>query len=243
MRDAECGGARMSKLPQRVWLPLSDAADFICKKCGCSIEDARQALLDAFRDGQINARGTIPNPVYKRALAEGRDDRHWRSAFPPLVGRRLEPEQFWQHDPNWQNNTVGEVSEVTVNRASLLRWLGEDDAARLGLSSAYPEPEPGQHPEEMASTIEHVAVNRSPLTHSGMAGRSTAKHLYLSELKRRAEVGTMCEGVVAESRELHDWLQQAYPEINPGTPKAIENNIRARYRELKAQRPQNKPPK
>lgn len=226
----------MSKLPQRVWLPLSDAADFMCKECECSVEDARQALLEALRDGQVDARGTRPNPVYQKARAEGRDDQHWQRTFPPQVGRRLEPEQFWQHDPNWQNNTVGEVSEVTVNRASLLKWLGDDDPSVPGLPSVRTEPESARQPEE-------VAVNRSPLTHSGMAGRPTAKHLYLAELEQRAKAGTMCGGVVAESRELHKWLQRAHPKLNPGKPKTIENNIRARYHQLKAGRPETKPPK
>ena len=93
------------------------------------------------------------------------------------------------------------------------------------------------------AVAEQAATNRSPLTHSGMVGRPTAKHLYPDELERRAKAGIMCGKLAAESRELHNWLQQSHPEINPGTPKTIENNIRDRYRQLKAQRPQNKPPK
>ena len=227
----------MPKLPERAWLPLSDAADFIVERCECSIDDARTALLEALRDRQVHARGTRPNPVYKRALSQGYSGPDWERAFPPQVGRRLIPDLFWRHDPDWQTNTVGEVTNVEIDRTSLLRWLGGDDAARLGLSSAYPEPETRQHPEEVASITEQAAINRPPLTHSGMAGRPTAKHLCTAELERRAKAGTMCESVRAESRELHDWLQREHPKINPGTPKTIENNIRALHRDLKAQYP------
>lgn len=147
----------MPKLPDRAWLPLSDAADFIVERCECSIDDAREALFGALRDGQVYARGTRPNPVYERAKASGFQGGcgggpDWRKAFPPQVGRNLDSRFFLSHDPNWQTNTVGEVTNVEVYRVPLLQWLSGDDAARMGLSSAYPEPETGQHPQETAPT-------------------------------------------------------------------------------------------
>lgn len=75
------------------------------------------------------------------------------------------------------------------------------------------------------------------LTHSGMAGRPSAKHLYLDELERRGGQGQLCDSVAAQSRDLHDWLRREHPTTPPGTPKTIENNIRGLYRELKTANP------
>ena len=74
-------------------------------------------------------------------------------------------------------------------------------------------------------------------TRSGLAGRPTPKHLYKAELQRRAKAGLMLDAVSKEAKELHNWLRSKYPKINSGTPKAIENNIRDKHRELKTAKP------
>ena len=134
----------MPKLPERAWLLLSDAADFIVERCECSIDDARAALLGGLRDGLVSARGTHPNTVYKRAVSQGYNRLDWERAFPAQVGRPIIPKLFWWHDPDWQTNKVGAVINVEVDRASLLQWLGGD--------GAVPEPETGRHPQDMAPT-------------------------------------------------------------------------------------------
>ncbi len=81
------------------------------------------------------------------------------------------------------------------------------------------------------------AVETPDPTRSGMAGRPTARHLYEAELKRRTDANLMRGTVSQEAKELHNWLKSKYPKINPGTPKTIENNIRALHRKLKAANP------
>lgn len=81
------------------------------------------------------------------------------------------------------------------------------------------------------------AIETPDPTRSGMAGRPTAKHIYKAELKRRAGANLMRDKVSQEAKELHNWLKSQYPKINPGTPKAIENNIRNLYHDLKAANP------
>ena len=68
-----------------------------------------------------------------------------------------------------------------------------------------------------------------------MPGHPSAKHLYLAELQRRHLAGEMDRSVGAEARALHSWFKANHPERNPGAERSIENNIRDRYRELKAQ--------
>lgn len=92
---------------------------------------------------------------------------------------------------------------------------------------------------DVESVLAYERVGQSPLTHSAMPGRPTARHLYLVELERRFKNGSLCTGVAAESRALYDWLKATHPDINRGTPKTIENNIRAPYRRLT----QGPPPK
>ena len=73
-------------------------------------------------------------------------------------------------------------------------------------------------------------------THSGMAGRPTPKHLYIQEMRRRANDGLLQDSLAQETRDLLDWMGQKHPDLNPGTTGAIENVIRDDHRKLKAQK-------
>lgn len=70
---------------------------------------------------------------------------------------------------------------------------------------------------------------------TGAPGRpSLSMHLIRDELLRRAKAGTCKERVGQESVALVDWLAETHP-LNPRpTPKAVENNIRDKFRELQA---------
>ena len=76
-----------------------------------------------------------------------------------------------------------------------------------------------------------------PETHSGMPGRSTAKHLYLAELERRAKTREMLGTLSEEANALLDWLKNEYPKLNSGTFRTVRNNIRTRYRQLCSESP------
>ena len=67
-----------------------------------------------------------------------------------------------------------------------------------------------------------------------MPGRPTAKHLYTAELERRGGAKTLEDTAAAQARALHEWLGSDHPKVARGTVRTIENNIRAAFRELKA---------
>ena len=79
------------------------------------------------------------------------------------------------------------------------------------------------------------ALSKSDNTHSGMAGRPTPKHLYMQEMRRRADAGQLRNSLAQEARDLRDWLEQEHPNLNPGTTGTIENAIRDDYRRLKSE--------
>ena len=72
---------------------------------------------------------------------------------------------------------------------------------------------------------------------SGAPGRPTSMHLIFDELDRRAVEGRIVIGIKEEAHALLEWIAVAHPANRRPTAKTIENQIRARYRELK------KPPK
>lgn len=71
---------------------------------------------------------------------------------------------------------------------------------------------------------------------SGAPGRPTSMHLVVAELDRRAGNGEMKESVVAESKDLSQWLAKVHADKPQAKPKAIETGIRARHRELRSQK-------
>lgn len=233
----------MPELPESTWLHLSEAADLISRMCGCSIKDARKAVVGAIRDGQVPARGTLPNPAYKKALAAGFPGGfgglEYKSAFSPLAERPLKPELFRQHNLDWQTNTLGEASDVEVNRVSLLQWLGGVEGVQNPTEAAPEDGDPPSHPTVDGPTIEapEPETDAHPETHSGLSGRPSAKHLYEQELERRIEDGeTLEETAAEEARTLHKWMRGEHPDLNPGTARTIENNIRAIYVRAKTDR-------
>jgi hypothetical protein len=76
-------------------------------------------------------------------------------------------------------------------------------------------------------------IEKPALTHSGVPGRPTAKHLYQAELECRYAAGKMLPNVEAEAQELVAWLKVTYPDLNSGKARSVANNIRNRHRELR----------
>lgn len=210
-------------LPERIWLPLSEAADLIRKTCECSVESAREALTGALRDGQIDARGTRPSRVYERAKASGGlqgSDLELRRAFPPKVGCRLNSSFFLSHDIDWQTNNVGEATDVEVNRKSLLQWLGEGEPVAEG-TEAVPE------------GADVGSVEADPYR-TGAEGRPSVAHFVKTEFERRIGEDNLVKPTLAEeARVLEKWVTLKYPDGPPMTAHTIENRIRTRYNEIR----------
>lgn len=87
---------------------------------------------------------------------------------------------------------------------------------------------------EKESVRERWPFGFSPRSKSGLPGRPTSKHLIMRELERRFAAGMMLPSVGKEAGALWDWLRLTHSDDPPGTAKTIENQIRARHRELRA---------
>jgi hypothetical protein len=66
--------------------------------------------------------------------------------------------------------------------------------------------------------------------HSGMPGRTTAKHKIVAEFKRRLASNEALSSLAGEARELSQWLLRAYPEAPLTSARTIENQIRDLHR-------------
>jgi hypothetical protein len=86
--------------------------------------------------------------------------------------------------------------------------------------------------------IESGRATADAYTHSGFSGRpSKGKHLIDDEFSRRVGAGTALSSLADEAKALFDWFRQQHPTLARPTTKTIKENIRARYREWKAGRP------
>jgi hypothetical protein len=78
-------------------------------------------------------------------------------------------------------------------------------------------------------------------THSGFPGRpSKGRHLIEDEFERRVVAGQALPLVADEAGALLDWFKGQHPTIARPTPKTIQENIRARHRQWRANQPEPK---
>jgi hypothetical protein len=86
-------------------------------------------------------------------------------------------------------------------------------------------------------------VNGEAFTHSGFPGRpSKGKHLIDDEFGRRIAAGAALPSLIDEAKALLDWLTQQHPKVARPTEKTIQESIRTRHRQWKANRPQPNSP-
>jgi hypothetical protein len=79
-------------------------------------------------------------------------------------------------------------------------------------------------------------------THSGFPGRpSKGKHLIDDEFDRRVAAKQALPLVADEAEALLDWFKQQHPTMARPTPKTIQENIRARHRQWRANQPKPEP--
>lgn len=74
------------------------------------------------------------------------------------------------------------------------------------------------------------------ITGSGSPGRTTSKHLFMAEHRRRCEAGIALAAVKAEAAQLEAWMREHHPGAPGATAKTIENNIRDEHRAWTAKR-------
>jgi hypothetical protein len=74
------------------------------------------------------------------------------------------------------------------------------------------------------------------ITGSGSPGRTTSKHLFMAEHRRRCEAGIAMAAVKAEAAHLEAWMRKHHPGAPGATAKTIENNIRDEHRAWTARR-------
>jgi hypothetical protein len=142
--------------------------------------------------------------------AERRDEQGSWSAAPTPLSRA-----FWQI----------EMFSVERERALLIHYAGRRERHYF----ANPMVRDPQQEIAEPSTPEMRAK-----TYSGTQGRPSAKHLYIAEMKRRSEAGTLKPSIGKEVQELLAWFVEKHSDLNPGTPRSIENSIRSDYHALKA---------
>ena len=67
-------------------------------------------------------------------------------------------------------------------------------------------------------------------THSGFAGRPTAKHLIKSEFERMVEENRVPAKLKDTAEVLAEWFSGTYPRLVQPSVRTIENNIRDAHR-------------
>lgn len=78
-----------------------------------------------------------------------------------------------------------------------------------------------------------VVIIGTAKTHTGLAGRPTAKHLIMYEFNKRKDRGIIREKISHEADELRAWLVSCHNDVSPPTKRVIENQIRSEYNKSK----------
>ncbi len=86
---------------------------------------------------------------------------------------------------------------------------------------------------DVFKVLEAHNADKSPLTHSGGAGRSSAMHLYRKELLERFGRKASKPSLRAEAAAILDAVKKQYPDINHSKCGAIENGLRDDYNKIK----------
>jgi hypothetical protein len=76
----------------------------------------------------------------------------------------------------------------------------------------------------------------APLLRTGAPGRPSSMHLVEAAFDARCARGEVAASLTEEAESLADWLKRAHPSAPPLTPKTIQNNLRAAFRQYKEAR-------
>ena len=207
-------------LSPKSYLTFGEIADlWAAENTGRPFAQNREQILNRFeaglKNGEFDHAGLT---IWRQAKYVRRDDKNWKpedAGWMPVTRDMLDDTLFRLSD---KLNRELWLEGLRTSKENFGAWCGEQGYSRPAFWFGE-------------------AGDISDPTRSGMPGRPTAKQLYQPELKRRAEAGLMRGRVSQEARELHHWLKTTYPNVNPGTPKTVENNIRNLHRNLKATNP------
>jgi hypothetical protein len=93
---------------------MSEAVALVVKRCGCSEEHARRALLDAGRNGRLIARGSVPLSAHR--------DLKKAAAHPHRKPEELRASD-WGSDIDWIHSRIGRHFDVQITADSIEAWL------------------------------------------------------------------------------------------------------------------------
>jgi len=167
-------------LPRPEWLSLSQAARYVTDRCSCSNQEAKDALVQAGREGHLEAKGSIPLSAHP--------DPRKREAHP---ARRYESlkDVDWNNLIDWNASRIGLYSDVLVQRLSLKTWL--DQSRSLGSMPELRRAPPAKIREEIT-----VAYND--------AEREGKKPPNLKEIVVVVKAALRAQGFQASGRQIAD---------------------------------------
>lgn len=193
-------------LPSPEWLSLSQTASYVADRCGCSEQEAKNALAQAGREGRLDAKGSIPLSAHP--------DPKKREAHSV---RRYEAlrDVDWNQPIDWSVGKIGPYSGILIRQSSIESWVHQQPSAASmpeprralptkideAITAAYDEAErAGKKPpnlKEIAAlvqaTLRNQGLKASGLQIQDRAGADEFK-------KRRRKPGAT---VASESRRQH----------------------------------------
>jgi hypothetical protein len=101
-------------LPSPDSLSLLEAVALVKERCGCSEDEAKNALRRSGLDGRLGAFGAIPLSAHR--------DPDVRARHPARKSEDLRPAD-WNSNVDWITGTVGSYFTVSIKRASIEAWL------------------------------------------------------------------------------------------------------------------------
>jgi hypothetical protein len=120
------------------------------------------------------------------------------------VGCPLNSKFFLSHNIDWQTNNVGEVTDVEVNRKSLLQWLGEG--------------------EPVAGDTETVSEDADV---GSTAARNSTSHAEVTQTRKRLKkfIEKKAKTKNPEEYTKANFLADARDEVNKNITKSMFNEV------------------
>ena len=190
--------------PPPAYVDFNAAVIAVAGHLGVAREKAYAMLLDALCDGALTAMGN-------RGGANFVD---------------ISPQNWVMH--KYENSGLF-YSHIELGTIDLLSWLSPEfkQAAERNAAQAKDAPQTdGQADSGDAPSAPPPAIYRT-----GLPGQPSAKNLWEAEARRRFDAGEFGAGVGKFAESLSEWVRETYPGAPKCGPKALENSIRALYRE------------
>jgi hypothetical protein len=176
-------------------------------------------LLKALQSGHVSATGR--RVIISDAILGYR---------PPELGQREEIRAFLWADLKISPYDLGDdLLCVLEKRGDHWRPAWRDVLVERQRVLAFWVPRGSPNVEQSATSIR-----------TGLPGKPSSKHLYLDKLSMRIEAGEIAPTLKEEAEFLMKWLRVQYPHAPSSGISAIQNVIRAPYKEGRRQTPHMK---